>query len=153
MSLASKRILYTNDAGGLSVIVPAPGVSLAELLNSPAVQEQLHGREHELVDASKVPTDRTFRDAWYHDREPTPQKVGVDLEKARGISHDLRRKARASEFAPHDLMATIPAQAEQAELARQEIRDRYAIVQDTLDACKTPDELKQALCVAGILKD
>ena len=73
--------------------------------------------------------------------------IVVNLDKAKAIGHDMRRAARAEEFKPLDVQATIPSQAAQAEAARQVIRDKYAEMQVQIDAAGTPDEIKAALGV------
>ena len=58
----AKRILYTNDEGGVSIVVPAP--------DNPQTMEELaaavvpSGKEYKIVDESEIPSDRTFRYAW-----------------------------------------------------------------------------------------
>jgi hypothetical protein len=52
----------------------------------------------------------------------------VNMDKAKAIGHDMRRAARAEEFKPHDevIMKQIPGvNAQQAEAARQAIREKY----------------------------
>lgn len=71
--------------------------------------------------------------------------IRVNIEKAKAIGHDIRREERAKEFAPLDIKATIPSEAAAAEAARQAIRDKYAAIQDEIDAAQTPDEIKAAL--------
>jgi hypothetical protein len=57
--MENKRIIYPNDEGGVAVIVPAPGVTLEDVLKAvPA------GKPYKVVDVADVPSDRTFRDAW-----------------------------------------------------------------------------------------
>ncbi len=76
--------------------------------------------------------------------------IRIDITKAKVIAHDMRRAARAVEFAPHDevIAKRIPGTAEaDAEAARQAIRDKYAAVQIAIDAATTPDEIKAALGV------
>jgi hypothetical protein len=71
-----------------------------------------------------------------------------DLDKCKALGHDMRRAKRAEEFAPHDevIMKQIPgADAEAAEAARQEIRDKYAAIQDAINAAATPEDIKAAL--------
>ena len=68
--------------------------------------------------------------------------IVIDINKAKAIAHDARRAARAAEFAPLDIKATIPSEAAAAEAARQAIRDKYAALQTQMDAAQTPDELK-----------
>ena len=73
--------------------------------------------------------------------------IVIDITKAKAIGHDMRRAARAAEFAPYDeaIAKQIPGQMEGAEAARQAIREKYAAVQAAIDAAATPDEIKAAL--------
>lgn len=71
----------------------------------------------------------------------------VNIDKAKAIGHDIRREERAKEFAPLDIQATIPAKAQEAEAARQVIRDKYAAIQAEIDGATTPEEIKSALGV------
>lgn len=71
--------------------------------------------------------------------------IRVNIEKAKAIGHDIRREERAKEFAPLDIKATIPSEAAAAEAARQAIRDKYAAMQNEIDAAQTTDEIKAAL--------
>jgi len=71
--------------------------------------------------------------------------ITVNINKAKSIAHDKRREARASEFAPLDIKATIPAEAAAAEAARQSVRDKYAAMQTQIDAASTVDEIKAAM--------
>tara|TARA_R110000868_G_scaffold17677_3_gene77004 strand:- start:615 stop:848 length:234 start_codon:yes stop_codon:yes gene_type:complete len=76
--------------------------------------------------------------------------ITVNVNKAKAIAHDMRRAARAAEFAPHDevIAKRIPGTAEaEAEASRQAIRDKYAAVQTAIDAAATTDEIKAALGV------
>ena len=73
--------------------------------------------------------------------------IKINIDKAKDIAHDIRRQKRNEEFAPLDIQATIPAKAEEAEAARQEIREKYAVIQNQIDSATTPDEIKQVLGV------
>ena len=70
--------------------------------------------------------------------------IGINLNKAKDIAHDVRRAKRAEEFAPLDIKATIPAEATAAEAARQAVREKYAAMQTAIDAATTPEEIKAA---------
>jgi hypothetical protein len=70
--------------------------------------------------------------------------IGINLNKAKDIAHDVRRAKRAEEFAPLDIKATIPTEATVAEAARQAVREKYAAMQDAIDAAATPEEIKAA---------
>jgi hypothetical protein len=57
----NKRIVYQNDEGGISIIVPADcGLTIEEI----AAKDVPTGKAYNIVDVSEIPTDRTFRDAW-----------------------------------------------------------------------------------------
>lgn len=71
--------------------------------------------------------------------------IQIDMTKAKAIAHERRRAARAEEFAPLDIKATIPSEAEAVEAARQAVREKYAALQDAMDAATTPEELKALL--------
>lgn len=71
--------------------------------------------------------------------------ITINLDKAKSIAHERRRAARAAEFAPLDIEATIPAKAAQAEAARQAIRDKYATLQTQMDAAKDIAGLKKII--------
>jgi hypothetical protein len=74
--------------------------------------------------------------------------IVVNMNRAKAIGHDLRRLKRAEEFAPLDevIAKRIPGTAEaEAEVQRQAIRDKYAAIQQQIDAAATPDDIKAAL--------
>ena len=76
--------------------------------------------------------------------------IVINVTKAKAIGHDMRRAARAQEFAPYDeaIAKQIPGQMEGAEAARQAIREKYATMQTAIDAAATPDEIKAVLAGA-----
>ena len=56
-----KRIVYTNDDGTISIIVPADcGLTVEEI----AAKDVPSGKEYHIVNVSDIPSDRTFRNAW-----------------------------------------------------------------------------------------
>jgi hypothetical protein len=68
----------------------------------------------------------------------------VNIDKAKAIGHEIRRKKREEEFAPLDtvIMKQIPGKdAQAAEAARQAIRDKYAAIQLNIDEAQTVEEL------------
>lgn len=71
--------------------------------------------------------------------------ITINLDKAKAITHEQRRNARAAEFAPIDekIAKRIPGFAEaELEADRQAIRDRYADLQNRIDAAADPEALK-----------
>lgn len=134
--MSDYRIIFTNADGGVSIIIPAPGV--AEEQAAAAVPD---GVPYEVVSVSALPQDRTFRNAW----ERNGQTVEHNMAKAREIAHAKRREARAVEFATLDIEATIPAKAVEAEAKRQVVRDKYSVMQTEIDAATSIEELKASV--------
>jgi hypothetical protein len=58
----NSRIIYPNDEGGVSVIVPAPECGLT--IEQIAIKDVPAGKPYKIVDVVDIPTDRTFRNAW-----------------------------------------------------------------------------------------
>jgi hypothetical protein len=58
----NQRIIYPNDDGGVSIIVPAPncGLSIDEI----AKKDVPAGKPYKIVDVADIPNDREFRNAW-----------------------------------------------------------------------------------------
>ena len=71
--------------------------------------------------------------------------ITINIDKAKAIAHDVRRAARAEEFKPLDVQATIPSQAAAAEAAREAVRVKYAEMQAASDAAAAVDEIKAAM--------
>lgn len=63
----SKRIIFDNGEGGVSILVPAPncGLSLEQIRD----KDIPTGRSSQIVEASDLPTDRTFRNAWTYEED------------------------------------------------------------------------------------
>lgn len=134
------RIIYTRPEGTVTVEIPT--AEFKGTMEELAEKVVPVGIAYEIVDETDIPTDRTFRNAWKHDTSPAPEKIAVDMVKAAEIAHKARRKERDKLFAPLDIKATIPAEANAAETARQSIRDADAQKQIAIDAATTPEELK-----------
>ena len=134
------RIIFQNKSGGVSVIIPTGELPIEEV----AVKDVPEGVAYEIVEDDAIPADRFFRNAWV----ANGAAVEVDLDQAKFIGHDMRRAQREAEFAPFDaiIMKQIPGNsATEAEASRQAIRDKYALIQDVIEAVETPDEIKSAL--------
>ena len=58
------RIIYPNDDGGVSIIIPAPEVLETMTIEEIAVKDVPAGKPFKIVDVSDIPSDRTFRNAW-----------------------------------------------------------------------------------------
>lgn len=134
-----QRIVYANETGGVTVLIPAlaSGLSLAQI----AAKDVPPGRPHHILHVSDIPADRTFRNAWVLRNN----RIEHNMDTARAIAHDRRRAARAAEFAPLDIEVMIPAKAAAAEAKRQLIRDKYDRAQAQIDACVTLEDLKRIM--------
>jgi hypothetical protein len=55
----NQRIIYPND-DGVAIIVPAESIEAA-------MKDIPNGKPYRIVDASDIPTDREFRNAWTAD--------------------------------------------------------------------------------------
>lgn len=58
----TQRIIYPTDEGGVAVIIPADecGLTIGQI----ASKDVPAGKPYKIVDASEIPSDRTFRNAW-----------------------------------------------------------------------------------------
>tara|TARA_A100001391_G_scaffold205304_1_gene204880 strand:- start:4065 stop:4265 length:201 start_codon:yes stop_codon:yes gene_type:complete len=62
MANSDKRIIYIDDDGSVAVIIPSDNCSLSvEEIQAKDVPD---GKTSYIVDATEVPSDRSFRDAW-----------------------------------------------------------------------------------------
>ena len=68
--------------------------------------------------------------------------IKVNIAKAQGIAHDMRRAARSAEFTPLDIKATIPSEAAAAEEARVVIRAKYDAMQKDITSAVDVETLK-----------
>ena len=59
---ANKRIIFPNDEGGVSIVVPAPDCELS--LEQIAGKDVPAGKPYQIVDVSEIPDDRSYRNAW-----------------------------------------------------------------------------------------
>ena len=60
--MSDKRIIYPNDDGGVSIIIPSDncGLSVEEI----ARKDVPTGKAYQIVDVADIPSDRSFRNAW-----------------------------------------------------------------------------------------
>jgi len=99
----------------------------------------------EVVDFLDLPADRTFRNVWGHDTTDSPDKVSIDLIKAKAYAHEVRRARRAEAFVPHDAAYIIPSSTVAAEASRAEIRKADAANQISIDNSADLAQLKTVL--------
>lgn len=100
----------------------------------------------EIVDASAIPADRTFRDAWAY----RPGGCQVDMAKAREIHRGRLRELRAPKLAALDVdyLRALERGAPSAEIAaiaakKQALRDAPA--DPAIEAAATPEALRAVM--------
>jgi hypothetical protein len=74
--MSNFRIVFPNGNGGVAIFVPAPGTSQEDALK--AVPP---GSPYKIVDASEIPSDRTFRDAWEMDFSEPEEVVSEESQE------------------------------------------------------------------------
>lgn len=60
----NQRIIYPNDDGGVSIIIPTPEYLQDHTIEELAAKDVPAGKPYKIVDVSEIPEDRTFRNAW-----------------------------------------------------------------------------------------
>ena len=74
--MTNARIIYQNDEGGMSVVIPwlECGLTLEEI----ALKDVPAGKPFKIVDVSELPADRSTRDAWTVDPATLTDGVGAE---------------------------------------------------------------------------
>ena len=57
-------IIYQNNEGGVSVVHPTPEALESLTFDEIIAKSVPEGVEYKIIDASELPQDRTFRNAW-----------------------------------------------------------------------------------------
>jgi len=70
------RIIYLQDNGVVAVIIPTPEALDAHGIQAIAIKDVPAGKKFKIVDASDIPEDRTFREAWTVDDAALTDGVG-----------------------------------------------------------------------------
>lgn len=135
-----RKIIHTRPDGGLSVVTP--------VVNTYPVREAITEAEAEkrawdklpadainpqFVEASAIPADRTFRNAWKHEGG----SVVHDMKKCRELHRDMLRKARAPKLAALDVEQL---RGRDVSVQKQALRDLPQSA--SIDGAQTPEELK-----------
>ena len=60
----NQRIIYPNDDGGVSILIPTEEYLAEHTIEELAAKDVPAGKPYKIVDVSDVPSDRTFRNAW-----------------------------------------------------------------------------------------
>lgn len=75
----TNRIIYPNDEGGVSIIVPTLEALETMTIEEIAAKDVPTGKPFKIVDVSDIPSDRTFRNAWEADMS-SPDGTGMGHE-------------------------------------------------------------------------
>jgi hypothetical protein len=70
------RIIYKNNDGGVSVIIPTQEALDAHGLMAIAIKDVPAGKKFKLIDAADIPSDRSERDAWTVDEADLTDGIG-----------------------------------------------------------------------------
>jgi hypothetical protein len=60
----TQRIIYPNDDGGVSILIPTDEYLETHTIEELAAKDVPAGKEYKIVDVEDIPSDRTFRNAW-----------------------------------------------------------------------------------------
>ena len=135
--IMAKKIIYSNSDGTVSIITPTGDIEKAK-------KDVPSGVSYEIIEDSKLPNDRTFRNAWIKGSG----EVTEDLTKSKALAHVQRREKRAAEFKPHDEVISLQVPGSNtsgAETARAGIRTKYATMQTNIDNATNIAGIKTAL--------
>jgi hypothetical protein len=106
-----KRIIYKNENGKISIVVPSPHITDYEELAKSTVPSpktiwdvptgtfdidengdqfevmasRVHVFDFEIVDVSTIPEDRSLRNIWQHDTTTSLAKIGVNMIEAKDL--------------------------------------------------------------------
>jgi hypothetical protein len=58
----SQVIIYPDDNGGVSILIPAPECGLT--IEQIAAKDVPAGKPFKIIENADIPSDRTFRNAW-----------------------------------------------------------------------------------------
>lgn len=73
--MTTQRIIYINDGGGVSVVIPSPDYVEQHGIQAVAKKDVPAGKPYKIIDASELP-DRSQRNAWVVDSALLTDGVG-----------------------------------------------------------------------------
>ena len=126
-------------ADGVAITTPTGEVPIEQV-----AQQVAPDGIYAIVTADQIPSDTTFRGAWVY----ADGTIEIDLDKAKEITHNLRRAMRAEEFAPLDqtIAFRLPGTTiKETEKLREEVRDKYVEMQEEIDLATDVEQLKVLL--------
>lgn len=125
-----KRIVYQNNDGGISVIIPAPDSNLT--IEQIAAKDVPPNTDYKIVDVSELPHDREFRSAWEHVQE----KIEINFDKAKKIKRQRLREERKPLLAAQDVeyLKALEVNGDTTEIIKEKkrLRDITKLVDDVI---------------------
>lgn len=73
----SQRIIYQTNEGGVAVVIPTQEALATHTIEEIAAKDVPSGKPYKIVDATEIPSDRTFRNAWEVDEAILTDGVGA----------------------------------------------------------------------------
>ena len=133
----SKRIIYTNTDGGISVIIPSPYSDLT--IEQIAAKDVPPNTDYKIVDVSELPQDREFRSAW----ENSDEKIEINFDKAKKITKQRLREERKPLLAAQDVeyLKALEVNGDTSEIIKE--KKRLRDITKLADDATTLDELKE----------
>lgn len=81
----NQRIIYTNDDGGVVILIPTPECLTERTIEEIAAKDVPAGKPYKIINAEDLPTDRTFRNAWEAQID-TPDGVGAESNEFQEVT-------------------------------------------------------------------
>jgi len=132
-----KRIIYLNDEGTVSIIVPSSnsGLTIQEI----AEKDVPTGKTYKIVNSSDISSDRTFRNAWVLD---TNNDVEINIAKAKDVWKNKIREARKPALEKLDVDYTKAVEAGSSTTSIVTDKNTLRDLPDQVDTATTTDEIK-----------
>lgn len=129
------KIVYKNDAGGISVIHPTGELTIEEV----ARKDVPKGVAYEFVDDDAIPSDRTFRGAWEIGLD---KKITNNFTKAQDITKERLRVERQFLLESQDIKFQRALEEGKDTALIVAEKQRLRDITTLADKAKTLDELK-----------
>lgn len=146
--LGLDRVLFDNGEGGVGYLFPYRGFTGAYLVeqirNSGSGNDFIGNKEVRIIPYFQMPDTFFLYAAELVDFNTHKSHVRINMDRAKVRAHKWRRRERSREMQPFDykISCQIPGEVADAEMERVRLREKYRIIQERIDACTKPSELK-----------
>ena len=130
------RVVYKNE-DGVAIIIPSRGENIDEVIAKGGPD----GAEYKIIEASEIPSDREFREAWEYS-----SGVDVSFEKAKEVQRNRWREVRRGLFNVLDiefLRASEIGDAEKIDIIKQKKQILRDVTLTDLSSVTSLEELKE----------